>query len=488
MSNLGIGLSSYANNATDGFGESSYADLQNLNKALEAGEITGMQTVNSLTDSGAPLKVESLEKTLKVITFKESDIVLWRDMPKLPAYNTVEEYNRLVSYGANTGGFHSEGALPEEEDSVYQRKAELVKFLGVTKSVTHPMSLVKTNIGDAVQREIKNGTMWILRKLDQAMTTANSGIIPVEFNGLYTQHQEGFANIGAYTSSDIVIDMRGFSLNESSIEEGVRTIVDNFGSADTLYAPPIVLSNFVKYFYQDYRYGSSDLDGSVGKKVTRFASQFGSIDLKFDKFLNKKANKTLLSSATSAKSANAPATTATALVAGAGSNFDAFDAGDYCWAVSAINQYGESALTCTTTVPITITAGDASDITVVDGGGTHPATGYRIYRSEKNLTGATNSTTFYPIVDVSVAQVTAGYDGGGAGDVRDMDRFMSDTDQAFILEKSEEILSFKQLAPLMKMDLAVIAPAYRFMVLAYGTPILYQPKKMVRFINIGTRV
>ena len=65
---------------------------------------------------------------------------------------------------------------------------------------------------------------------------------------------------------------------------------------------------------------------------------------------------------------------------------------------------------------------------------------------------------------------------------------MSDTDQAFILEKSEEILSFKQLAPLMKMDLAVIAPAYRFMVLAYGTPILYQPKKMVRFINIGTRV
>ena len=278
MSNLGIGLSSYANNATDGFGESSYADLQNLNKALEAGEITGMQTVNSLTDSGAPLKVESLEKTLKVITFKESDLVLWRDMPKLPAYNTVEEYNRLVSYGANTGGFHSEGALPEEEDSVYQRKAELVKFLGVTKSVTHPMSLVKTNIGDAVQREIKNGTMWILRKLDQAMTTANSGIIPVEFNGLYTQHQEGFANIGAYTSSDIVIDMRGFSLNESSIEEGVRTIVDNFGSADTLYAPPIVLSNFVKYFYQDYRYGSSDLDGSVGKKVTRFASLFVSID------------------------------------------------------------------------------------------------------------------------------------------------------------------------------------------------------------------
>ena len=37
----------------------------------------------------------------------------------------------------------------------------------------------------------------------------------------------------------------------------------------------------------------------------------------------------------------------------------------------------------------------------------------------------------------------------------------------------------------MKMDLAILSPAYRFMVLLYGTPFLYAPKKMVRLINIG---
>ena len=40
----------------------------------------------------------------------------------------------------------------------------------------------------------------------------------------------------------------------------------------------------------------------------------------------------------------------------------------------------------------------------------------------------------------------------------------------------------------MKMDLAVISPAYRFMVLLYGTPLLFAPRKMVRFVNIGRYV
>jgi len=55
-----------------------------------------------------------------------------------------------------------------------------------------------------------------------------------------------------------------------------------------------------------------------------------------------------------------------------------------------------------------------------------------------------------------------------------------------LLQFDEEVIEFAQLAPLMKMDLAVLSPAFRFMVLLYGTPFLYAPKKLVRFINVGT--
>jgi len=52
------------------YGNSSQNELGELMKALNAGSITGRETTDSTTASGSPLKVESLENTLKVLTFK----------------------------------------------------------------------------------------------------------------------------------------------------------------------------------------------------------------------------------------------------------------------------------------------------------------------------------------------------------------------------------------------------------------------------------
>ena len=69
-----------------------------------------------------------------------------------------------------------------------------------------------------------------------------------------------------------------------------------------------------------------------------------------------------------------------------------------------------------------------------------------------------------------------------------MNRYLPDTDQSILFQFDNEVIEFSQLAPLMKMDLAVLSPAFRFMILLYGTPLLYAPKKMVRFINIGKTI
>ncbi|HAA43184.1 MAG TPA: hypothetical protein DCE02_04165, partial [Ruminiclostridium sp.] len=191
MEKLSINLADYGYaSQQDGFhfGIGSSENVDALNKALAAEHLTGRDTTNLTTASGAPLKVESLEKTLKHITFRENDIRLWKDLPKKPAYNTVEEYNQQTSYGANRGGWNREGELPEEEDSVFVRRAQLVKYLGVTKSVTHQMTLVNTMIGNVMERAIKDGTLWILRTLDQGLYFGDEKIIPEQFNGclLYT--------------------------------------------------------------------------------------------------------------------------------------------------------------------------------------------------------------------------------------------------------------------------------------------------------------
>lgn len=495
---LGLNLADYANaaaNAGNGqgvvFGGSNMEELNQLNKALEAGQITGRETTDLSTASGAPLKVESLDKTLKHLTFKESDIALWKVVPKKSAFNTVEEYNQLSSYGTNRGGFYNEGELPNEEDSLYIRRAQLVKFLGVTKSVTHPMTLVNNMVGNIVEREIKNGTMWILRKINQSLYFGDEALVPQEFNGFLAQHQrnDNWLNLDSYMNSEVVVDLRGAALDEESIETGANGIVENFGLGNQLFAPPKVMSDFVKGFYGNkFIQPNTEMTsaGIMGQRVQSFDSQFGRIGLNYDIFFKKLPSKTSTSAATSPNAPNAVTSVAlTPVAVDSSSKWGTTDAGNYIYAVSAINRYGETALVQIGAAAAAVVAGGSIDIDFTDGGGTYPATAYRIYRSNKGATTFAGAT-FYPLFDVSVAENTAGYDGAAAGKVRDRNRFMPNTDQAILFQMDNEVVEFAQLAPLMKMDLAVLSPAYRFMILLYGTPFLYAPKKMVRFINIGS--
>ena len=485
MESLSINLSDYGYQS-QGFGSMSSENVDALNKALSAGDITGRETTDLTDASGAPLKVESLEKTLKHLTFRESDIRLWKDLPKKAAYNTVEEYNQQLSYGQDRGGFNAEGELPEEEDSIYRRKAQLVKYLGVTKSVTHQMTLVNTMIGNIMQKTIKDGTLWILRKLNQALYFGDEKLNALEFNGFLAQqqHSDSWANQDEYFDSECVIDCHGSSLTEEAIEDAANAIVGNYGLGNQLYAPPSVLSAFVKNFYGNKFIMPNTAalqNGIMGQRVQAFQSQFGEIGLNHDIFFKKLPAKPKTADKTSDKAPTKPTVAAAAVATANNSKWGASDAGNVYYAVSAVNRYGESELTAVPTA-VAVVAGGGADITITDGGGIHRATSYRIYRTKA---GAGADSPYYPLFSVSVDDVTRGLNGAAAGKIRDINRFMPNCDQAILYQFDNEVIEFAQLAPLMKMDLAMLSPAYRFMVLLYGTPLLYAPKKMVRIINIG---
>lgn len=487
MTNLSVNLSDYA----EGFGTGPESELGDLQKALQAGAITGRETTNLTNASGSPLKVESLENTLKILTFKESDIVLWKNIPKLPAYNTVEEFNQLQDVGTQRGGFVEEGELSETEDSIYVRKANLVKYIRTTREVTHPMQLVNTMIGDVMKQEIKNGTMWILRKANLALAFGNSAIVPAEFDGLYKQHQDAFSSLDAYYTSTSVKDLRGKSLREADVEDGMLSIIDNFGEASQLFGPPKVITNYVKAFYSK-KLISPGQGGTVnmisGQSTSTIQTSYGAIDLKYDKFLKSAPAIRSTSSATSTKAPNAPVadgTTPKSAATNTATKFSGFN-GDYWYAVTAVNKYGESAPAVLGNAKLAVAGTEAVSLFFTDGGGTYAATGYTIYRSKVNPSTALGATDLFPLFSISTAQFAAGYDGGAAGVVIDLNRILPDTDCAFLIEPDLDIWSFKQLAPLMKMDLAQIGPSSRFMVMMYGTPVLYAPKKITKFINVGS--
>jgi hypothetical protein len=490
MENLGVTLQDYQNG---GAGMSSQAELDELIKAMSAGSITGRETTGLTTASGAPLKTESLETTLKVLTSTERDIVFWKMIPKLAAYNTVEEYNVLSSYGADGGAFTNEGELPESADSVYIRKSQFVKFMGVTREVTHPMQLVSTMVGNMIQRQVQEGTQHLLRQVNQSLFYGNADIVPQQFNGMFKQQFDGFGGtLDAYQDSEVVVDLRGKALSDAAIEDAANGVNLNFGFADKLIASPTVFNSYVKRFHERKLIQPNTQqvsNGIMGQKVVKVVTQFGDIDIVDDKFARKGTMSRLINSSGVVKAPADIVPDGSAPIAAVSADtlnrFTGFT-GDYFYAVAAKNRYGEGKLVALSNSAVTVGSGESVDLKFADGGGAYPATGYIIYRSVKTPGTAIAATPLYPIIEVGVAGKAAGYDGAAAGLVRDRNRKIANTEDAIMLEHSEQVYSFKQLSPLSKMDLATLSPSTRFMILLYGTPILYAPKKTVKIINIGT--
>jgi hypothetical protein len=230
--------------------------------------------------------------------------------------------------------------------------------------------------------------------------------------------------------------------------------------------------------------GDSAFKGTIGVVPKVIATTLGDIALMSDKFMKADPSRNSSSPATSSKAPAAPTISAAVLTADAGVKYVTGEFGNVYYAVSAVNRYGESNLTVHPTA-LTLAAGQRPDLTFVSGGGAYAPTGYVIYRTKVTVAGSAAGLEFFPIFKVSAAELTAGHNGAAAGKVGDKGYFLPDTEQCFITQMDEEIMSFKQLAPISKLDLAVLSMSRRFITFLFGTPQVYAPKKMIRYINVG---
>jgi len=188
----------------NGFGTAPARDVQELQKALEA----GYQVVNQT--GGSALRVESLEASLKVVTYTNHHIKMWKKIPKSPAYSTVEEYNQLIDYGPTSQAFTQEGELPPSTDTNYARRTQLVKFMGTTREVTHPATLVHPAHGDIIALENQNGILWLLERVERALFTADSSL---SFDG----EAEQWDGLDALIDATSFIDLEGQPLQEADV-------------------------------------------------------------------------------------------------------------------------------------------------------------------------------------------------------------------------------------------------------------------------------
>lgn len=456
-------------NGIDGFGISTGQDVDNLNKALSAGyEVNPL----NLTGGGA-FRVESLENSMKVLTYGEQHIKFWKKIPKQTAYSTVEQYGQLVDYGRNQGAFVGEGVLPDSNDSTYARKAAFVKFVGATREVSHPMTLVTSAFGNVVARQNQDGILWMLKQVEQSLFWGNSKLGAGATEGLE------WDGLNRMIDPINVIDMKNNYLEEKHINWGAQMIIQNYGTPTDLFLPYEVMSQFSQEFFPKERVIMPTAGGGyqAGVVVNKFMTHGGEVDFNPNIFLNK--TNLLNGNATSFKAPSAP-TLSVAAMSGTTGDWAKQGAGVYQWKASLNNSHGESVPTS----PVSVTIGSSDLAKVVPLTITNPASTafpiefIKIYRTEKD------GSIFYEVDKFAVTTA-----GASATTVyNDLGTTIANTYTAFMGEMSADVLGFKQLAPMMKMDLGTLGPVIRWMILMYGVPVLYAPRKWMRYINLKADV
>lgn len=463
----------------------SAAEIEALNKAISAG-YGGAGKPTDLTYGGV-LQAESLETTLKSVTFDMKNLKMWPSVSVDKAYNLFEQYNRLIAYGSDSAPYIGEGGAPQEEDSTYVRDGQKIVFFGTRRRVSHQMTLVRVTVGDIVAQQAKEGTMHLLKNVERelywghahyqnqttgAMNGADADLpsSSIAMSGLLKQLLKGDTDAqmisgdfnGYGTTSSIGQDLAGAVMAQDDVEALAVIALENFGSPSELHAEPAVISAFVKQFYPQFRSAPGLASQTVGYDVSKIQTTAGAIDLKPNLFLRPRTGVRSIGSGTAA-----PAATFTVSAAGASTGGN-WAAGAYQVKVTAVNDSGESAPVADTSV--TVAAGEHIAVTI----GSVPAgvKSWKLYVSAAGGAAGTEKFAGNWANTGAGVYVSTGAKSPGLG-------------EAFLLDMSAENMRFKQLAPLSKINFAIVTTALEFAIVLYGALFVYTPRFNCFFKNCG---
>lgn len=371
-----------------GFNTGKYSEVQNLQKALEAGTETDVTQFVG----GQALSIQSLEKTLVNLTFNENHIHLYSTLKKSAnkATNIIEEYRIQDGYG-QAGGWVAQKENPEASDPSLRSEIARVKYLRNMWRVADVLEATQM-ITPAIKVAQRAAMMRSLRTLERSLFFGDSSIIENEIDGLKYHIENN-------SSTDHIFDLRGTAVTPSIFKQSMELIYDNYGMGSIMYTSPAVQTTVDSIWGTDAgRPQVIQQQGNLnqiygGTPFTGYRTSFGDFDFQPNIFLAKEtwtvAKKPNPSNPAQkiegATSVQAPATPTIVAAADAptvtGSKWASTGyspAGTYGYRVGAINQYGESMASVAATA--TVAANGAITLTITETAGGYGTLGYKIYR------------------------------------------------------------------------------------------------------------
>lgn len=450
---------------------------KNLSKALATSSIGGMA-------DGSSLVLQNLDSIMTSVLFDRRHLIKQRFIDRVASINPVYQWNRRNQYGSSRGAnAFAEGNIGPVGLGSWSRNTEEVRFFGVQRGTT-----VVANIAGAlggmfdnpVEEEEYDGTMQLLGSVERSLTWGNSTITDNDGNQIF---YDGFyrklkAKAGAgKVFPQQIIDLHGKPMTFDVISEiAARASKQYISTADDMAAfhSPDTMTTLQLLKTQAERNNNLQDAGGffAGTPIEGYRTQIGTIpfaqDVMLDPFEGGKAPLTAADSGAPAT----PAGVTTSVGAPTGSQVSNWLTGDDAsvyYTVSAFNAKGES-IGFTTTAAAVASAGDVVTVTVPNVTG---AWGYRVYRGTKS--------------DGSDAQwigETAATTTANATFVDD-NSIMPGTDVSLFINRDPVNLVIAQMAPLLKLPLAVQNTTIPFGLLYLHTLAMKAPERQFMVVNIG---
>lgn len=459
-----------------------------LNKALEGGYGTNAADYTQ----GRALQREDLEATLvTVLDVKQKDLKLFHKLHKEPVSSTVHQVNRQTDVGGDEFLFVDENEKATAGDPQLQRKIYETKYISSKWQVSHQLTLTD-NTDNPINLQKVAAVMRVSKGTERCMFHGNSEVSPKQYDGLVKIIEDSAKNTDvAERLRATVMDIRGLEIGESDSIDGVtidagealfddiaEKVYSKGGDLAEAYFPPVVSRQFKNMFSSRLRLSTKDEQFAMDKlpKIITATNSVIKItdDCGADKMFHVKGP--IVAVGDQQNRPNTPSNFTAVAASDSASKFSAAYAGNYMYAVHAINAYGISAAKPLASA-VAVASGEKVTLTITPDTNGAAATGFIITRSNANGTELMEMVRVKNSGDTTTVVVDFNEDLPGTAQV------------VLLTPQTDEMrpnASFGQLMAMSNFDLPTDSSlAHRGVVALYGMLEVRAPEYCAMIKNVG---
>ena len=393
------------------FGSNYMEASDSLKKALEASN-GGTNVANYA--GGEALGIQSLDNIMKATLQDNTHFVVFNKLASTNATNIVDTFVTQSAVGGFPGG-SSIGQMDQVRSATgeYKREVGLVKLMAQRRQVGHVLETTN-NIADPIATEENNGALSLLTDAEFLILHGNSAACPLHFDGIMTQIDAKI--VSGELSSEHVIDMQGLPLSSVDTFARMQATIQRYGSWGSLSDAIVttgVQADLNINLDPAFRWTpDSSNTPMIGGHVDAIRLSGGRLGVSQDTFLMdndfpmSKPFQLTYSAIATANAAIIPAGLAVdAATSDAASMFTTPRAGNYYYAVAAIDFEGKGYSSIVKSTTTAVAAGKKAVLTITaSAAGTE--SGYAVYRSRLNGTNDTDDFRLMKIIPKAGATTT----------------------------------------------------------------------------------